>query len=109
MGLFNPNINDLSLMNRADSAEAKNTQNFTHVHQLENRKFLTNTKLTHNCFMAIKCFARVVLPVISELELRQYENDSIQTKMIPTLKLPRIFTTYTVRGKARQFQNWNYF
>ena len=29
--------------------------------------------------------------------------------MIPILKLPRFFTTYTGREKAWQFQNWNYF
>ena len=43
------------------------------------------------------------------LEQRQYKNDSIQSKIIPRLKLPRFFTTYTVRGKERQFQNWNHF
>ena len=43
------------------------------------------------------------------LELRQYKNDSIQSKIIPTLKLPLFFTTYKVREKTRQFQNWNYF
>ena len=46
---------------------------------------------------------------IGKLEPRQYKNDSIQSKIIPTLKLPRFFTTYTVRGKERQFQNWNHF
>ena len=44
-----------------------------------------------------------------DIELRQCKNNSIQTKIIPTLKLPRIFTTYMVREKGRQFQNWNYF
>ena len=43
-----------------------------------------------------------------ELELRQYKNDSDQSKIMPTLKLPRFFTTYTVWRKARQIQNWNY-
>ena len=42
-------------------------------------------------------------------QARQYKNDSIQSKIIPTLKLPLFFTTYTVRGKARQYKNWNYF
>ena len=44
-----------------------------------------------------------------KIEPRKYKNDSIQSKIIPTLKLPRFFTTYTVRWKERQFQNWNYF
>ena len=43
------------------------------------------------------------------LEPRQYKNDSIQSKTIPTLKLPRFFTGYMVREKARQFQKWSYF
>ena len=43
------------------------------------------------------------------LELRQYTNDSTQLRIIPTLNLPLFFTTYTVREKAHQFQNWNYF
>ena len=30
-----------------------------------------------------------------KLELRQYKNDAIQSKIIPTLKLPRFFTPYT--------------
>ena len=46
---------------------------------------------------------------IFALEQKQNKNDSIQSKIIPTLKLPRFFTTYMVREKARQFQNWNYF
>ena len=46
---------------------------------------------------------------VTFIELRQYKNDSIQSKIIQTLKLPLFFTTYTVREKARQFQNWNYF
>ena len=37
--------------------------------------------------------------VRTELEPRQYKNDSIRSKMIPTLKLPRFFTKYTVREK----------
>ena len=44
-----------------------------------------------------------------DLELRQYKNDSIQSKIIPTLKLPRFFTPYTGREEARQFQNLNCF
>ena len=34
------------------------------------------------------------------LEPRQYKNDSIQSKIIPTLKLPRFFTAYMVREKS---------
>ena len=36
------------------------------------------------------------------LEPRQYKNDSIQSKLIPTLKLPRFFITYT-RKKCGNF------
>ena len=45
----------------------------------------------------------------SLLELRQYKNNSIQSKKIPVLKLPLFFISYTAKKKARQFQNWNYF
>ena len=38
------------------------------------------------------------------LEQRQYKNDSIQSKLIPILKLPRFFSG---DEKARQFQSWN--
>ena len=38
------------------------------------------------------------------LEPRQYKNDSIQSKIIPTLKLPRFFTTYTVWEKSGNFK-----
>ena len=41
-----------------------------------------------------------------DLELRQYKNNSIQSKNIPILKLPLFFITYTAREKARQFQTW---
>ena len=51
----------------------------------------------------------VLFLIASDVEQRQYKNDSIQSKIIPTLKLPLFFTTKTVREKARQFQNWNYF
>ena len=35
------------------------------------------------------------------LELRPYKNDSIMSKIIPILKLPRFFATYTVHwGKT---------
>ena len=47
------------------------------------------------------CFIRVIFT----LEPRQYKNDHIQSKIIPILKLPQFFTIYTVRRKARQFQN----
>ena len=46
---------------------------------------------------------------IGKLEPRQYKNDSIQSKIIPTLKFPPLFTIYTVREQAREFQNWNNF
>ena len=38
------------------------------------------------------------------LEQRQYKNDSIQSKVIPTLNLPRFSTTYTVREKGGNFK-----
>ena len=43
------------------------------------------------------------------LKPRQYQNDSIQSKIIPTLKLPRFFHHLDGEGKERQFQNQNYF
>ena len=47
--------------------------------------------------------------LVFKLEPKQNKKESIQSKMIPHLKLPRLFTTYLVRGKARQFENWNCF
>ena len=45
----------------------------------------------------------------NQLEQRQNKNDSIQSKIIPILKLPR-FSPHRIGGeKARQFQSWNYF
>ena len=38
------------------------------------------------------------------LEQRQYKNDSIQSKIIPILNLPRFFTTYAVREKGGNFK-----
>ena len=43
------------------------------------------------------------------LELRLYKNDSIQSKKKSNFEIATFFTTYTARGKARQFQNWNIF
>ena len=43
------------------------------------------------------------------LELRQCNNDSIQSKNIPVLKLARFFPRRIGDEKERQFQNWNYF
>jgi len=46
------------------------------------------------------------------LEQRQYKNDSIQSKLIPTLKLPPFFTTYTVlygEGKSAPFSKLDFF
>ena len=61
---------------------------------------LENSNLTRN---------KIIFDSKYMLELRQYKNDSIQSEIIPRLKLPHFFSTYTVRGKERQFQNWNYF
>ena len=47
--------------------------------------------------------------LLCTLELRQYKNDSIQSKNIPVLKLTRFFTCCLGDEKARQFQNWNFF
>ena len=43
------------------------------------------------------------------LEQRQNKNDSIQSKIIPILKLPLFFSFCTGGEKAWQFQRWNYF
>ena len=43
------------------------------------------------------------------LKQRQYKNDFIQSKIIPILKLTQYFTTYNVKEKERQIQNWNHF
>ena len=48
---------------------------------------------------------KVIFSEILLLELRQYKNDTIQSKVIPTLILPRFFTTFTAREKARRLQN----
>ena len=43
------------------------------------------------------------------LEPRQYKNDSIQSTIIPILKLARFFPYCLGGEKERQFQSWNYF
>ena len=43
------------------------------------------------------------------LEPRQYKNDSIQSKIIPILKLARFLSHCLGGEKERQFQSWNYF
>ena len=43
------------------------------------------------------------------LELRQYKNNSIQSKRIPILKLPGNVPHRIGGEKARQFQSWHYF
>ena len=40
-----------------------------------------------------------------KLELRQYKNDSMETKNRISFKLPRFSRAYAVSGKARQSQN----
>ena len=42
-------------------------------------------------------------------EQRQYKSDSIQSKIIPVLKLARFFPHCIGCEKERQFQRWNYF
>ena len=44
-----------------------------------------------------------------KLEQRQYKNDSIQSKKIPILNLPRFFPRRLGDEKERQFQNRNFF
>ena len=44
-----------------------------------------------------------------ELEQRQNKRDSIQSKIIPILKLARFFPHHVGGEKARQIQSWNYF
>ena len=47
---------------------------------------------------------------ISKLDLlARYKKSNSWSKIIPSLKLAHFFTTYMVREKERQFQNWNYF
>ena len=41
------------------------------------------------------------------LEQRQNKNDSIQSKIIPILKLPHFFPQRIGDEKTRQFQSWN--
>ena len=61
-----------------------------------------------------KLWRRIRIPegdiiIYSILEQRQYKNDSIQSKIILILNLPRCFP-YRIGGeKTRQFQNRNYF
>ena len=43
------------------------------------------------------------------LEPRQIKNNPIQSKIIPILKLPRLFPHYLGGEKVRQFQSWNLF
>ena len=40
------------------------------------------------------------------LELRQYKDNSIQSKIIPILKLPRFLPRCVSDEKERQFQDW---
>ena len=42
---------------------------------------------------------------VVSLELRQYKNNSTQSKNFPLLKLPRFFTGHTGDKKEQQFQN----
>ena len=44
-----------------------------------------------------------------DLEQRQNKNDSIQSKIIPSLKLAYFFPHRTGGDKGRQIQSWNYF
>ena len=46
---------------------------------------------------------------ILELEQRQNKSDSIQSKIIPILKLARFLSHCLGGEKERQFQSWNYF
>ena len=43
--------------------------------------------------------------LLISLDLRQYENDLMESICMFVLKLPRFLLAYTVREKARQFQN----
>ena len=43
----------------------------------------------------------------TKLEKRQDKNDSIPTKIIPVLKLPRFFPRRLGGEKERPLQNWN--
>ena len=48
---------------------------------------------------------RIVEERINSLEPRQYKNDSIQSKIIPILKLARFFPHCLGGEKERQFQS----
>ena len=50
-----------------------------------------------------------IIGFVCLLEPMQYKNDSIQSKIIPILRLPHFFITYPMRKKTRQFQSWNKF
>ena len=43
--------------------------------------------------------------IVVTQELRQYKNDSTQSRNFLVLKLTRFFVTYVANEKARQFQN----
>ena len=45
---------------------------------------------------------------LDTLEQRKDKNDSILTKIIPVLKLPRFFPRCIGGKKERQFQKWNF-
>ena len=46
---------------------------------------------------------------LGPLELRQYKNDSIQSKNIPILKLPLFFISYTNEGKIAGISKLEFF
>ena len=73
------------------------------------RKLFFATDWCRHCFIGHfpKSEKSWTLPVfwsMSTLEQRQYKNDSIQSKVIPTLNLPQFFTTYTMREKGVNFK-----
>ena len=85
------------------SKEFRHDKSSIHNHHQEELAASLIHYLTDHCARVSKKINSLVL------EPRQYKTDSIQSKIIPTLKLPRFFNTYTVKEKVRQFQNWNYF
>ena len=55
-------------------------------------------------FYFSKSKIEVVLMFFFTLELIHHINDSIKSKIVPILKLPRFFTTYTVYGKIAKLE-----
>ena len=91
----------------------ENIWKFSFLSRMSEIAILSRCSLDTLSFCSIYSGNMAIWKLIKEtewdLEQRQNKNDSIQSKMIPILKLPLFFTTYTARGKGRQIKNWNHF